>query len=48
MSDFELGLLIGGLVGIVISFVDECMCIISGRSDIDTWMYEEEEDDELN
>lgn len=48
MSDFWLGLFIGYLLGTIVGVIVECLCIISGKSDINTWMYEEEEDDELN
>jgi hypothetical protein len=41
MSDFELGLLIGGVVGILISAIVEIICIKTGVSSIDTWMEED-------
>ena len=43
MSDFWLGLIIGYVIGGIVSFIIECLCIVSGRSDIDTWMYEEKD-----
>jgi len=43
MSDFWLGIIIGYIIGCIVAFIVEILCIASGRSDIDTWMYEEDE-----
>ena len=42
---FWLGLFVGYILGIVMCFIVECMCIVAGKSDKDKWM---EDDDELN
>jgi len=42
---FWIGFAIGFIISMVVGFVIECMCIASGRSDIDTWM-EDGDDDE--
>ena len=45
MDDFWLGLIVGYVIGGIVSFIVEILCIASGRSDIDTWM-EDGDDDE--
>ena len=42
---FWLGLFVGYILGIVMCFIVECLCIVAGKSDKDKWM---EDDDELN
>ena len=44
---FWLGLVVGYILGNVVAFLIECLCLISKKSDIDKWMYEEVES-ELN
>ena len=41
---FWLGLAIGYVIATIVGFIIECMCIVAGRSDIDTWMEEDKED----
>lgn len=41
---FWIGFAIGFVVSMVIGFIIECLCIISGRSDIETWMEEDKDD----
>ena len=42
---FWLGLFVGYILGIVMCFIVECLCIVAGKSDKEKWM---EDDDELN
>lgn len=46
MGEFWIGLIIGYLLGTIICFIVECMCIVAGKSDKDKWM--EENKDEGN
>lgn len=41
---FWIGFAIGFVISMIVGFVIECMCIVAGRSDIDTWMEEDKED----
>ncbi len=41
MSDFWLGIIIGYVIGGIIFFIVECLCIASGNSDIDKLMEED-------
>lgn len=36
-----IGFLVGGMVGFIISFIVEILCIVAGKSDIETWMEED-------
>lgn len=40
---FWIGFAIGFIVSMVVGFIIECMCIVSGRSDIDKWMEDNDE-----
>ena len=42
---FWLGLFVGYILGIIMCFIVECLCIAAGKSDKEKWM---EDDDELN
>ena len=42
---FWIGFAVGFVICGIFSFILECICIASGRSDINTWM-EEDDDDE--
>ena len=41
---FWLGFVIGYVISMLIGFIIEVLCIITGRSDIDTWMEEDKND----
>jgi len=45
MDNFWLGFVIGYVISMIIGVIVEVLCIISGRSDIDTWM---EDDTDCN
>ena len=38
---FWIGFAIGFVISMVVGFIIECMCIVSGKSDIDKWMEED-------
>lgn len=41
---FWIGFAIGFVISIIVGFVIECMCIVAGRSDIETWMEEDKDE----
>ena len=41
MSDFWLGIIIGYVVGCIVAFIVEILCIASGNSDPDKWTEED-------
>ena len=41
MSDFWLGIIIGYVVGQIVAFIVEILCIATGKSDIDKWTEED-------
>lgn len=43
MNSFWIGFIIGFIIAIIVGFIVECMCIVAGKSDIETWMESDEE-----
>lgn len=43
MSDFWLGIILGYIIGNIVAFLVEMLCIATGNSDVDKWMDKEEE-----
>ena len=45
MSDFWLGIFLGYVIGQIVAFIVEMLCIASGNSEINKWMEEGDKND---